>query len=106
MPKVNFQTSAGETIVVDADEGLTLMEIAVDNNVSEILAECGGACACATCHVYIADDWQSKLPAIDDLEDAMLESAVDRQFGSRLSCQIEVTSELDGLIVTVANNDS
>ncbi len=106
MPKVNFQTSAGETVVVDADEGLTLMEIAVDNNVSEILAECGGACACATCHVYVADDWQSKLPAIDDMEAAMLESAADRQSGSRLSCQIEVTSELDGLTVKVANNDS
>ena len=106
MPKVNFQTSAGETIVVDANQGLTLMEVAVDNNVSEILAECGGACACATCHVYVADEWQSKLPAIDDMEDAMLESAADRQPGSRLSCQIEVTSDLDGLTVKVACNDS
>jgi 2Fe-2S ferredoxin len=106
MPKVNFQTSAGETVVVDANQGLTLMEVAVDNNVSEILAECGGACACATCHVYVADEWQSKLPAIDDMEDAMLESAADRQPGSRLSCQIEVTSELDGLTVKVACNDS
>lgn len=106
MPKVNFQTSAGDTVVVDANQGLTLMEVAVDNNVSEILAECGGACACATCHVYVADEWQSKLPAIDDMEDAMLESAADRQPGSRLSCQIEVTSELDGLTVKVACNDS
>jgi 2Fe-2S ferredoxin len=82
------------------------MEAAIDNNVSGIVAECGGACACATCHAYIDESWLGKLPAMDDMEDAMLDSALDRRSNSRLSCQIELTDELDGLVVTVGDNES
>ena len=104
MPKISFTDSVGETRDIDAKTGLTLMEVAVDNNVAGIVAECGGACACATCHAYIDESWVAKLPAIDDMEDAMLDSALERRPNSRLSCQIEITDDLDGLTVTVADN--
>ena len=106
MATITFINRAGESRSIDADTGLTLMEVAVDNGISDIVAECGGACACATCHVYVDPDWISKLPVMDGMEDAMLDAALDRQAGSRLSCQIEVTEALDGLTVTVADNDS
>jgi 2Fe-2S ferredoxin len=80
------------------------MEAAVDNGIDGILAECGGACACATCHAYIDEAWLARLPEMDDMEDAMLDSALERRKNSRLSCQIEITDELDGLVVTVADN--
>ena len=82
------------------------MEGAIDNDVPGIVAECGGACACATCHSYIAEEWLSKLPSMDDMEDAMLDSAWERKSNSRLTCQIEVTDELDGLEVIVGNNEN
>ena len=66
----------------------------------------GGAGACATCHAYIADDWISRLPPMDDMEDAMLDSASERRSNSRLTCQIEVTEELDGMLVYVADNET
>ena len=106
MPTINFKIASGDTISIDVKTGLTLMEVGADNNVAGIVAECGGACACATCHVYVADEWQAKLPAMDDMEDAMLDAALERQAGSRLSCQIEITDELDGLNVTVADNEN
>lgn len=105
MATIKFIDRSGAARDIEAKDGLTVMEVAVDNGISEIIAECGGACACATCHVYVADDWISKLPAMDGMEDAMLDSALDRQAGSRLSCQIEVTDALDGLTVTVADNE-
>ena len=71
-----------------------------------MVAECGGACACATCHAYVGDAWVAKLKPMDDMEDAMLDAALDRRPNSRLSCQIEVTGELDGLELTVADNGS
>jgi 2Fe-2S ferredoxin len=104
MPKIVFQDSEGNTSEVEAKVGHTLMETAVDNNVDGILAECGGACACATCHSYIDAAWLLKLPEMDDMEDAMLDSALDRRDNSRLCCQIEITDELDGLVVRVADN--
>ncbi len=82
------------------------MEAAVDNSVPGIIAECGGACACATCHVYVDEQWKGRLAPMDDMEDAMLESAVERRPNSRLSCQIEITPELDGLEVQVAPNET
>jgi 2Fe-2S ferredoxin len=106
MPKVIFVGSDGKRSEIDAPVGHTLMEVAVDNSVAGMVAECGGACACATCHAYIDDAWLERLPAMDDMEDAMLDSALDRKPNSRLSCQVEVTNELDGLSVTIANNDS
>ena len=104
MPKVIFRTTAGEESTVEANAGLTLMEVGVDNNIAGMVAECGGACACATCHTYVDDAWLGKLPAMDDMEDAMLDSAMDRRANSRLGCQGEMTDELDGIVVEVADN--
>ncbi len=106
MPTIHFLKRDGDAVQIDAKSGLSLMEVAVDNEVPGIIAECGGACACATCHVYVDAAWQDKLPAMEDMEDAMLDAAMERESGSRLSCQIEITPELDGLRVRVADNDS
>jgi len=105
MPKIIYVQRSGERQEVDVPVGHSLMEGAIDNTVSGIVAECGGACACATCHAYIAPEWLGKLPPLDDMEDAMLDAAADRRENSRLTCQIDVTEELDGLLLEVANND-
>lgn len=80
------------------------MEAAVENGVTGILAECGGACACATCHAYVAEGWLARLPPVDEVEDAMLDTATTRRPASRLLCQIELTPALDGLEVVVAGS--
>jgi len=105
MPKVNYVQPDGKTQQVDVPVGHSLMEGAIDNSVSGIVAECGGACACATCHAYIDDTWLSKLDDLQEMEDAMLDAANERKPNSRLTCQIEMTEALDGIVVTVANND-
>jgi len=104
MPKIIYHARDGKVHEVEVDIGYTVMEGAIDNNVPGIVAECGGACACATCHSYIDDQWLGKLPPMENMEDAMLDSAEDRRENSRLTCQLEVTGELDGLVVTVADN--
>ncbi len=105
MPKIIFIEN-DEHKEVEVDTGYTVMEAAVNNGVNSILAECGGACACATCHAYIDAAWVNKLPPMDDMEDSMLDAAYERKESSRLTCQIEVTDELDGLVVHVADNES
>ena len=105
MPKIIFIEN-DEHKEVEVDTGYTVMEAAGNNGVNSILAECGGACACATCHAYIDAAWMSKLPPMDDMEDSMLDAAYERRDSSRLTCQIEVTDELDGLVVHVADNES
>jgi 2Fe-2S ferredoxin len=104
MPKVNFVDPAGVRHEVDVETGNTIMEAAIDNDVPGIVAECGGACACATCHAYVDENWIGRLPEIDDMEDAMLDSALDRKATSRLTCQITMTDEIDGIEVVVAHN--
>lgn len=104
MPRVVFRAANGGDTVVDVANGYTVMEAAADNQVDGMIAECGGACACATCHVYVDETWLTRLPAIDDMEDAMLDAAMDRRDSSRLSCQLEMSDALDGLVVTVADN--
>lgn len=104
MPTVVIHDSRGVRREIRAAGGGTLMEAAVDADVAGILAECGGACACATCHAYVPEPWFSRLPPMSDMEDAMLDSATDRRPDSRLTCQIELTGELDGLEVFVADN--
>ena len=79
------------------------MEAAVDNDVAGIVAECGGACSCATCHVYVDPEWLGKLPRPAAQEDGMLDCVIDRRANSRLSCQIVLKNELDGLVVRVAD---
>ena len=99
MPKIIYVSKQGERTEVILDNGYTVMEGAVNNDIDGIPAECGGACACATCHVYINQDWVDKLNPKEDTEEDMLDFAFDVKDNSRLSCQISVTDELDGLIV-------
>ena len=100
MTNINFKLRNGEIKKIDAEDGLTLMEIARDNDLG-IEGTCGGSISCCTCHVVIEKDWFSKVgPANPDEED-MLDLAVDLQPTSRLGCQIEVTPELEGLIVNI-----
>lgn len=101
---VTFVQPDGEEIIVDdaADSG-TLMEVALANGVEGIMADCGGACACATCHVLIDEDWQAVVGPANDVEGMTLEMAGDaKQESSRLCCQINMSPELDGLKVTVS----
>jgi len=103
MPKVTYIEPNGATRVVEARVGTTVMEAAVDNGVVGIVAECGGACSCATCHVYVDAAWAAKLRPADSQEDGMLSCVLDRRETSRLSCQIVLTPALDGLVVRVAD---
>jgi 2Fe-2S ferredoxin len=101
MPKVVFIEPSGERREVEAAVGVSLMEAARQNQVDGIVAQCGGACACATCHVYVSAAWFDRLAPRDEMEEGMLENAWERRATSRLSCQIPVTPDLDGLEVTV-----
>jgi 2Fe-2S ferredoxin len=101
MPKITYITSDGAETVVEAPVGSTVMENAIKNMVPGIEAECGGACACATCHVYVDPDWAEKTGQPEPMEEDMLDFAYDVQPTSRLSCQIKVSEALDGLIVRV-----
>jgi 2Fe-2S ferredoxin len=105
MPRITYFDPAGARHDLELEIGSTVMEGAIDNGVPGIQAECGGACACATCHVYVDDAWLGALNPMAEMEDAMLDSALSRQPNSRLGCQIEVSAALDGLIVHVAPND-
>jgi 2Fe-2S ferredoxin len=100
MPKITYITQSGEEQTVDASVGMTVMRAAIANAVPGIDADCGGACACATCHVYVDPDWFERLPKPQGAEADMLDFVLERQPNSRLSCQIDVTAELDGLRVT------
>ena len=100
MPKITYIDNAGESRTVDAELGATVMETAIKNDVPGIEAECGGACACATCHVYVDEAWRGKVGEAAPMEQDMLDFAFDVRPNSRLSCQISVTEALDGLIVT------
>jgi len=100
MPKIIYIDSDGKSRTVDAEVGATVMETAIKNDVPGIEAECGGACACATCHVYVDEAWQEKVGPAAPMEQDMLDFAFDVRPNSRLSCQIKVSDELDGLVVT------
>ena len=100
MPKVTYVLKDGTRRDVAARVGDTVMRGAIDNNLRGIDAECGGCCSCATCHVYVDEAWVSKLKAPDAVENDLLDGvASDRKPTSRLSCQIELTAEMDGLVV-------
>jgi 2Fe-2S ferredoxin len=100
MPKVILITPEGTRREIDVPNGWSLMEGAVQNDVTGIVAECGGGCACATCHVFVDEAWLAKLPARSPSENDLLEcTAVARASNSRLSCQLRVAPELDGMIV-------
>jgi 2Fe-2S ferredoxin len=101
MAKITYITHDNKEFVVDASNGTTVMENAIKNSVPGIEAECGGACACATCHVYVEDEWQAVTGSPDVMEEDMLDFAWEAKPNSRLSCQIKVTDELDGLVVRI-----
>jgi 2Fe-2S ferredoxin len=99
MPKITYIEHSGTPHTVDVPVGLTVMEGAVNNNIPGIDADCGGACACSTCHVYVNPEWVAKLPVREDMEVDMLDFAFEPNERSRLTCQIKVTPALDGLVV-------
>ena len=99
MAKITYIEHDGTEHALDVKPGLTVMEGAVKNNVPGIDADCGGACACATCHVYVDEAWREKVGGPSPMEEDMLDFGYDVQPNSRLSCQIKVSDALDGLIV-------
>lgn len=100
MAKITFIDSSGEKRTIEAEPGSTVMESAIRNDIPEIEAECGGACSCATCHVYVDEAWADAVGGPQPMEEDMLDFAYDVRPNSRLSCQIKVTPALDGLVVT------
>jgi ferredoxin, 2Fe-2S len=101
MIKITFIQHDGSETTVSGVPGMTVMETAVKNSIPGIDADCGGACACATCHIYIEPDWHSKAGSRNPMEEDMLDFAFDVRDNSRLSCQIKVTEQLDGLRLRV-----
>ena len=101
MVKITYITHNNEKHEVEVQNGLTVMEGAVQNDIPGIDADCGGGMACATCHVYVKEDWLDKLPKKEDGEEDMLDMAFEPKQNSRLSCQLTVSNELDGLIVNI-----
>ena len=100
MPRVTYIDTAGKETTLDIDVGTSVMQAATLHGVDGIVAECGGSCMCATCHVYVREDQLAKTPPMSDDEDAMLEgTASERKPNSRLSCQLVVSPEMDGLVV-------
>ena len=101
MAKIIYNTHDGKFHTADVQSGLSIMEGAVQNDIPGIDADCGGGMACATCHVYVNEEWLDKLPAKEDGEEDMLDMAYEPNKFSRLSCQIIVSDELDGLVVNI-----
>ena len=99
MPKIKYIEHNGKSHVIDVPNGLSVMEGAIQNNVPGIDADCGGSMACATCHVYVKEEWFNKLPQKEEGEEDMLDLAFEPKKNSRLSCQIVVSNEIDGLVV-------
>ena len=100
MINITFIEHDGTARFIEARPGSSVMLAAVTNGVSGIDADCGGSCSCATCHVFVNEEWLSKVGEISPIEEAMLSLSPDRQENSRLACQIPVTEDLDGLVVT------
>ena len=101
MPKITYIEHNDKSHIIEVANGLSVMEGAIQNNISGIDADCGGSMACATCHVYVKEEWFNKLPKKEDGEEDMLDMAFEPKQNSRLSCQILVSDELDGLTVSI-----
>ena len=101
MAKITYITSDAKVHEIEVQNGLTVMEGAVQNNIPGIDADCGGSMACATCHVYVKEDWFNTVPSKTEGEDDMLDQAYEPKKNSRLSCQLTISNELDGLIVNL-----
>jgi len=106
MPKITYIEHNGKSHVVEVPNELSIMEGAVQNNIPGITADCGGACACATCHVYVDEKWFDKLKKKDEAEQDMLDMAFEPNKFSRLSCQISVSDELDGMVVKIPSKQA
>lgn len=104
MTKITFVDAAGQSRTIDAEDGSTVMESALKNSIPGIEAECGGACACATCHVYVDEAWREATGKPSAMEESMLDFAEEVEPNSRLSCQIRVSEALDGLVVRLPQN--
>lgn len=105
MPKLIVRTREGEEREIMGEAGLSVMEVIRDAGIDELLALCGGCCSCATCHVHVDPDFAATLPKMSVDEDDLLDSSATRDANSRLSCQIAFTEALDGLKVTIAEED-
>ena len=101
MPKITYIEHGGKTHTIEVANGLSVMEGAVQNNIPGIDADCGGSMACATCHVYVKEEWFNKLPKKEDGEEDMLDMAFEPKKNSRLSCQLMVTDQIEGLVVNL-----
>ena len=106
MPKIIYNDYQGNSKTIEVDNGLSVMEGAIQNDIPGIDADCGGAMACATCHVYVKENWFNKLPKPEDAEVDMIDMAYEPKKNSRLSCQIIVSNELDGLEVSTPEKQS
>jgi len=106
MSKITYIETSGKTHVIEVANGLSVMEGAVQNDIPGIDADCGGAMACATCHVYVKEEWLDKLPNKEDGEEDMLDMAYEPSKFSRLSCQLTVSDELEGLVVKLPEKQS
>ncbi len=100
MPKITYKDFRGDTKTIEVENGLTVMEGAIQNEITGIDADCGGSMACATCHIYVDEKWLNKIPKAEEAEEDMIDMAFEPKKNSRLSCQIIVNDELDGLEVT------
>ena len=106
MPKITYIEHTGKSNSVEVTKELSVMEGAIQNNIPGIDADCGGSCACATCHVYVEEKWFDKLPNKEDAEQDMLDMAFEPQKFSRLACQITIADELDGLVVKMPSKQA
>ena len=106
MAKITYIEHNGQSHTVEVKKGLSVMEGAVQNNIPGIDADCGGGMACATCHVYVTEDWFDKLPKKEDGEEDMLDMAFEPKKNSRLSCQLIVSDEIDGLVVNIPSKQA
>ena len=106
MPKITYNTQDDKTYTIDVQNGLTVMEGAIQNDIPGIDADCGGGMSCATCHVYVNEEWLDKLTEKEDGEEDMLDMAFEPKKNSRLSCQLTVSDDLDGLVVTTPEKQS
>ena len=106
MPKITYKDNQGNSKTIEVEKGLSVMEGAIQNNIPGIDADCGGSMACATCHVYVEEKWLNKLPKLEEGEIDMIDMAFEPKKNSRLSCQLIITDNLNGLVVTTPKKQS
>jgi len=106
MPKITYNNFQGNSKTIEVENGLSVMEGAIQKDIPGIDADCGGSMACATCHVYVDDKWYDKIPKAEDAENDMIDMAFEPKKNSRLSCQLIVSDKLDGLVVTTPSKQT